>query len=532
MNTIDLNHANSLYQSGQYTDFLEYCLSFDEIEDKATIHRIGNCYRKGEGIAKDVLKAEVWLKKAAEMGYSAAMVSLAILYSDEEEVQDINKTIAWYERGSEKGSTASMFNLAWVYHRFDSVKDMSKARQWYKLAANNGHKKGKYWFAKLALESKVPDEIDDAYRFLFECAVDEMENALSLLTRNAENGARVAQFYLGRYYTLKTDIENHEQIALDWYKKSALQGYVPAQNIILISNAEMTSKTVKEIKIETGVIAETTASNSRKLDAIASSLISMNEKLAEVRKQTFTGDAETEDNEISTTLEKSADIINATVQNSPVEKVRKQTEQLIKLFGEKVWERLLPDSRASLVSSAVLLKECEGMPPDFDYSGICITAIVALEKELKRVFSDNYIRYLKENRDFDKWPFLFQNENYYFSLGKLAQLFGYNAETQEVRNDYYGRSMEGYLRTIVKGEYCYNPIAAFVSSDNPYCFVARCLTINGRYRCKAAHSGNVSYDDAVDCCYEIYGEASAQIDAKKQSAEIISLLRELFSILK
>ena len=36
----------------------------------------------------------------------------------------------------------------------------------------------------------------------------------------------------------------------------------------------------------------------------------MHEKLAEVRKQTFTGDAETEDNEISTTLEKSADIIS------------------------------------------------------------------------------------------------------------------------------------------------------------------------------------------------------------------------------
>ena len=289
---------------------------------------------------------------------------------------------------------------------------------------------------------------------------------------------------------------------------------------------------MKEIKDDTSTIVETTAENSRKLDAITSTLMSMNEKIANIRATSFTGNADTEDDEIGSALEKSAAIINSTVKESPADKLNKEAEHLVRLFGEVTWKRLLPETQQSLISSAYLLKECEGMPPDFDYSGICITAVVALEKELRRVFSDNYIKYLKKTRDEDRIPDLFKNDNYFFSLGKMAQLFGYKADTDEVRYDFYARAMEGYLKTIVKKLYSYDPLLAFIEKDDPNCFVRRCLTINKSYRCKAAHCGNVSYDDAVDCCYEIYGEASAHIDAKRQSAEIISLLRDLFSKLK
>ena len=174
-----------------------------------------------------------------------------------------------------------MYSLGYIY---------KKAIYWYGCAAENGHIKGKYWFAKLSLENNSTDK-ETAYQFLLESATSDFGKAFNLLQKNAEDGVSIAQFFLGRYYTLKTDI-------------------------------------------------------------------------------------------------------------------------LRSLFGDAIWNKLLPETRHSLVSSAILIKECEGMPPEFDYSG------------------------------------------------------------------------------------------------------------------------NVSYDDAMDCCYEIYGVAGAHIDAKKQSAEIISLLRELFSILK
>lgn len=527
-------------------------------------NRIGVLYRENDNLEK----AMYWYKIGADNGVSTSMYNLAKIYRNEDAVKDINKAIGWYEKAAEKGDTDAMYALgyiykykaepidielstmwyeeaanhgnsdAWVslgntYKNIDSVRDYSKALRYYKLAADKGNIDGKYYYAKLALKEKLADDV--VFQYLFECAVSgnsDVEDAISLLKDNAESGSSVAQFYLGRYYTEKTDIENHEETAYEWYKKSAMQGYVPAQNIILINQSENTNQTVKEIKDDTSTIVETTAENSRKLDAITSTLMSMNEKIANIRATSFTGNADTEDDEIGSALEKSAAVINSTVHDSPADKLNKHTEHLIYLFGEQTWERLLPETQKSLISSAYLLKECEGMPPDFDYSGICITAVVALEKELRRVFSDNYIEYLRETRDEDRIPDLFKNDNYFFSLGKLAQIFGYNTKTEELRYDFYARAMEEYLKTIVKKVYSYEPLWAFIEKDDPQCFIMRCLTINKSYRCKAAHCGNVSYDDAVDCCYEVYGESSAHIDAKRQSAEIISLLRDLYSKLK
>ena len=596
MDGIDISRASELYCSKDYAGFMKYCLSFDKIEDGDTLDSMGICYRDGKGVTKniekaiecfeqavtfgyaqsanrigvlfrdsDLEKAIYWYKIAADNGVSDSMYNLAKIYRYEDAVKDINKAIGWYEKAAEKGDADAMYALgryykyeakpidlelstmwyeeaanhgdseAWValgntYKNIESVRDYSKALRYYKLAADKGNIDGKYYYSKLALKEKLADDV--VFQYLFECAVSgnsDVEDAISLLKDNAESGSSVAQFYLGRYYTEKTDIENHEETAYEWYKKSAMQGYVPAQNIILINQSENTNQTVKEIKTDTSVIVETTADNSRKLDAITNSLMSMNEKIANIRATSFTGNAATEDNEIGSALEKSAAVINSTVKESPADKLNKEAEHLIYLFGKQTWERLLPETQQSLISSAYLLKECEGMPPNFDYSGICITAVVALEKELRRVFSDNYIKYLND-AGIDL-PNLFKEKNYFFSLGKMATLFGYDVENNEIRYNYYAKQMEKYLKTIVKKVFSYDPLLAFIEND-PNCFVFRCLAINKTYRCKAAHCGNVSYDDAMDCCYEIYGEASAHIDAKRQSAEIISLLRDLFSKLK
>ena len=546
MDVIDISRLNEVYDRKDYTAFMKHCLLLNNIEDSRVLYRIGNCYYKGNGVAVNIPAAIEWLSKAAEKGSTEAMLRLAIIYHDEKEVQDYNKTVEWYEKGSEQGNVSCMYNLGWVYKGNEQLKDISKAIHWFKCSANCGHENGKFWFAKLVIENDIAEEERNAYQALLECSVKGMDKALNLLTEKAKNGSSVAQFYLGRYYMEMTDVQEHEQIAFEWYRKSAVQGYIPAQNIILINQSENTSQTIKEIKIDTSTIVDTTAENSRKLDEIANNLMSMNEKIANIRATSFTGNADTEENEIGSALEKSAAVINNTVHDSPADKLNKHTEHLVYLFGEQTWERLLPDTQKSLISSAYLLKECEGMPPDFDYSGICITAVVALENELKRLFSDNYIKYLKEvsededkdkdkNKDKDKdnqLPYLFRDKNYFFSLGKMATLFGYDVENNVVKYNYYARRMEEYLKTITKYPYSYDPLYAFIEKDNPNCFVRRCLTINKTYRCKAAHCGNVSYDDAMDCCYEIYGEASAHIDAKRQSAEIISLLRELFSKLK
>ncbi len=57
MNIIDINHAKELYRSKNHKEFVEYCLSFDEIEDGDTLDSIGICFANGKGVDKNIKKA-------------------------------------------------------------------------------------------------------------------------------------------------------------------------------------------------------------------------------------------------------------------------------------------------------------------------------------------------------------------------------------------------------------------------------------------------------------------------------------------
>ncbi len=492
-----------------------------EAGDSKAMYALGRLYKYD---VADIALSIKWYEKAAEKGDSDAMYSLGRLYKYD--VPDIALSTKWYEKAAEKGDSDAMLALGNTYKKIESVRDFDKALYWYKRSAQKGNVDGKHDYASLVFELQHSDKYEEAYPMLLEAANNNKEGAFHLLTTLAQNGSAMAQFFMGRYYTLKDD----KTLALKWYREASSQGYVPAQNIILINYSEHTASTVDEIKIETGFIKETAVSNSQKLDTIVNNLTSINDKLSEIRSTAFTGNEETEDQEIDAAIKKSAEVINNIVAESPIEKVQKQKEALIKVFGAEVWNKLMPESQTSLVSSAVLLKDCQGMPADFDYTGICITAIVALEQELKQIFSDNYLSFLtRHNMEI---PNIFTETDYFFSLGKLDKLFGYDKEKKLVKNNFNTRSMSVYLKEIVKSQYAKRPIYAFIQNNNPECIIARCLAINKKYRRQAAHSGNISYADAVDCCYEIYGETKALSEAKQNTVEIINILRTLFLTLK
>src|SRR6266542_6145434 len=50
----------------------------------------------------------------------------------------------------------------------------------------------------------------------------------------AENGCKVAQFNLGKYYELEKGVEKDERIAFELYEKSAKQGYIIQMELELI----------------------------------------------------------------------------------------------------------------------------------------------------------------------------------------------------------------------------------------------------------------------------------------------------------
>ena len=267
-------------------------------------------------------------------------------------------------------------------------------------------------------------------------------------------------------------------------------------------------------------------------------------------KQLFSQTVDNVDDEglIAATIARTNYYINERVGNAEC-LVQRETENLRQIFGT-TWERLLPSTRTSLISSGILWKSCADMGDQtFDYSGICITSTTALENELKAVFYTGFQVYLEKKYGnpsqiapeavLDYWPKELLDEKTMsqigdnFTLGKLPYLFS-SKRSKNIR-----REMNSYLRTVLKARQ--NSQSEWWPIDtldrmsdmkqwarDPNSFISRCEQIRYEYRNPAAHSGVISRETAEACTIRIVGKMDAYI----HSAKVQGLIMELYSYLK
>lgn len=77
---------------------------------------LGWMYVKGEGVAKDYLKAVKWFGKAAEQGDASAQANLAWIYAKGKGVAtDYAKAVKWFRKAAEQGNAKGQNGLAWFY---------------------------------------------------------------------------------------------------------------------------------------------------------------------------------------------------------------------------------------------------------------------------------------------------------------------------------------------------------------------------------------------------------------------------------
>ena len=172
------------------------------------------------------------------------------------------------------------------------------------MGANKGHKDSKYSFAKLSLECIYDFNPEEVFKALCDGALAGESRSYDLLLSHAEKNSAVAQFFMGSYFTDK----GHTPTANKWYSKAATQGYIPAQNLIMINNSNRTTSALKDIKSDTGIIKETTNINSQKLDVISGKLSNINHTIQNIRTKTFTGKRETAEEEESITINMSTEL--------------------------------------------------------------------------------------------------------------------------------------------------------------------------------------------------------------------------------
>ena len=115
----------------------------------------------------------------------------------------------WYTKAAEQGLSGAQNALGKLYTKLN---DDEKAVEWFKKAAYLGDSFGKYNLGACYMVGKgVPQDLD---------------KAKELFTDAAEDGNSMAQYGLGVYY----DSIGDDKTAVEWFTKSAEQGYADAQS--------------------------------------------------------------------------------------------------------------------------------------------------------------------------------------------------------------------------------------------------------------------------------------------------------------
>lgn len=132
------------YELEQYQKALEWCKKAETTSQKkeaafASI-LIGDMYKNGEGVNKDLTKAMEYYKKAAAKGNVVAMEQIGVMYTNKGEGprRDFAKAMKWFKKAAELGSSHAMYCVGWLYHFGDKSRgveqDFDAARKWYNKA--------------------------------------------------------------------------------------------------------------------------------------------------------------------------------------------------------------------------------------------------------------------------------------------------------------------------------------------------------------------------------------------------------------
>lgn len=208
------------------------------------LYLLGTMYQSGEmsGIV-DLRQAEIYVRKAAEKGFSQAQNRLGYFYFQGMGVEtNYNIGHEWYLKAANAGLSKAQYNVGEDYWWGVGVEmDKEKAKLWYKKAADAGFSdaelkyfsilfsEGRTQEAKSVLEKASKNgntEASEALSFMVAAQEDpslpkDPSEALRFYANKAQSGDRDAQYQLGRLYLGMHD----EKEGVKWIEAAAMQGH-------------------------------------------------------------------------------------------------------------------------------------------------------------------------------------------------------------------------------------------------------------------------------------------------------------------
>jgi TPR repeat protein len=216
-------------------------LELEKQLDPIYLNKLGNMYRKGEGLPKDYARAVHFYARGARYGDVNCQINLGDMYKLGLGVTvNYEEAIRLYRLAAEKGDVSAQYYLGNMYENGQGIKqNIVEAVQYYHLAAAQGNKDA------LKAEKNAEKQLDiislnklgNMYRDGQDVKQD-YEYSVHLYKLGAERGNAESQFNLGNMLKnglgIKQDIIEAERL----YNLAATQGY---------KNAQIELETVKQL---------------------------------------------------------------------------------------------------------------------------------------------------------------------------------------------------------------------------------------------------------------------------------------------
>ena len=208
--------------------------------DAIAMESVAFHYRNGIGCEQDIDKALEWYKKCTDIVENALWQNA--MGETYEWKNDIKNAKAAYERASEKLARAC-FNLAKLYHRklIGESDYMQYAIDYYKMADEKGMTEASAVLGRIYFQGSM-DNVEE----------QDFKTAESYLSKAANDGNAESQYILGYIYEYGLNGNINHDLAIDYYRKAALQDHAQAQYSLgqLLLDYVLYSEPVK--KIESG----------------------------------------------------------------------------------------------------------------------------------------------------------------------------------------------------------------------------------------------------------------------------------------
>lgn len=207
----------------------------DDSKAPADQNCMGLSYAYGLNHKKDLAKAAMWFRKAAEQNYAPAQSWLGFFYEKGHGVKaDPAEAAKWFRKSADQNNADGLFHMGRAYeHGIGVSKDLAQARTYYQKAAAAGARDASLALANLgsapATNTPTQEQINEGIRLY---KAKDFTGAAKVFQKLAEQGHPRGQYLIAYQYERGEGVRQSREEAVRWYRKSAEQGHAEAQNYL------------------------------------------------------------------------------------------------------------------------------------------------------------------------------------------------------------------------------------------------------------------------------------------------------------